>query len=78
VWAEYGTYVSAEYRERLAVMSAQSVTRRHVAEEGQGRWPLAISSFTQVREIVEGAPGLPKRHRAPAPRRARPAGKGKR
>jgi phosphoglycolate phosphatase len=76
VWAEYGTYVSAEYRERLAVMSAQSVTRRHVAEEGQARWPLAISSFTQVREIVEGARGLPRRR--PAPRKARPGGKGKR
>ena len=78
VWAEYGTYVSAEYRERLAVMSAQSVTRRHVAEEGQARWPLAISSFTQVREIVEGAHALPRRRRAPARPRARPAGKGKR
>ncbi len=55
VWAEYGTYVSQEYRERLAVISAQSVTRRHVAEESAARWPLAISSFTQVLEILDGA-----------------------
>jgi FMN phosphatase YigB (HAD superfamily) len=55
VWAEYGTYVSQEYRERLAVMSAQAVTRRHVADETTGRWPLAISSFTQVLEILDGA-----------------------
>jgi phosphoglycolate phosphatase len=55
VWAEYGTYVSAEYRERLAVISAKSVTRRHVAEEGQPRWPLSISSFVQVKEILQGA-----------------------
>jgi phosphoglycolate phosphatase len=55
VWAEYGTYVSSEYRERLAVISAKSVNRRHVADETPQRWPLAISSFTQVLEIVEGA-----------------------
>ena len=55
VWAEYGTYISAEYRERLAVISARSVTERHVAEEGQERWPLAISSFTQVRDVVQGS-----------------------
>jgi phosphoglycolate phosphatase len=72
-WAEYGTYVSAEYRERLAVISAKSVTRRHVAEEVPLRWPLALSSFTQVREIVEGArwlrPAEPLRRAARRPRR---------
>jgi len=55
VWAEYGTYISLEYRERLAVISARTVTARHVADEGHERWPLAISSFTQVKEIVQGA-----------------------
>ncbi|HTP28444.1 MAG TPA: HAD family hydrolase [Anaeromyxobacteraceae bacterium] len=63
VWAEYGTYISAEYRERLAIISAKNVTRRHVAEEvadparwaPASRWPFAISSFTQVLEILEGA-----------------------
>ena len=55
VWAEYGTYVSSEYRERLAIISAKSVTRRHVADETPQRWPLSISSFTQVLEIVDGA-----------------------
>ena len=62
VWAEYGTYVSAEYRERLAVISAKSVTRRHVSDEVAGgaaspppRWPLAISSFGQVIEVLDGA-----------------------
>ncbi len=55
VWAEYGTYVSSEYRERLAIISAKTVTRRHVADETPQRWPLAISSFTQVLEIVDGA-----------------------
>ena len=69
VWAEYGTYISAEYRERLAIISAQAVTRRHVAEEGRERWPLAISSFTQVREVVEGARWVGSRR--PARRRAR-------
>jgi HAD superfamily hydrolase (TIGR01549 family) len=56
VWAEYGTYVSTEYRERLSVISAKAVSQRHVADEAQGRWPLAISSFAQLLELVEGAP----------------------
>ena len=61
VWAEYGTYVSAEYRERLGVISARSVTRRHVSDDADHahpapeRWPLAISSFTQVLEVLDGA-----------------------
>jgi FMN phosphatase YigB (HAD superfamily) len=57
VWAEYGTYVSPEYRERLAVISAAAVTRRHVAEEPDrkaSRWPLCISSFAQVLEVLDG------------------------
>jgi len=68
VWAEYGTYVSGEYRERLAIISAKSVTRRHVADETPQRWPLAISSFAQVLEIVDGARWL---RPAVAARRAR-------
>lgn len=71
VWAEYGTYVSAEYRERLSVISAKSVTRRHVAEEGPARWPLSISSFTQVLDIVEGARWIPPRRPRAAPRARR-------
>jgi phosphoglycolate phosphatase len=58
IWAEYGTYVSAEYRERLSIISARTVTQRHVAEEGGGgqtRWPLAISSFAQIPEVLDGA-----------------------
>jgi phosphoglycolate phosphatase len=63
VWAEYGTYVSAEYRERLAVISAKSVTRRHVSDDVSGldrrslpaRWPTAISSFVQVLELLDAA-----------------------
>jgi hypothetical protein len=70
VWAEYGTYISAEYRERLAVISARSVTVRHVADEGKERWPLAISSFSQVKDVVQGS-----RWSAPRALRAR---KGKR
>ncbi|HVP66864.1 MAG TPA: HAD family hydrolase [Anaeromyxobacteraceae bacterium] len=70
VWAEYGTYISAEYRERLAIISAQAVTRRHVAEEGHERWPFAISSFTQVRDVIEGVRWL-RPGRQPARRRGR-------
>jgi len=52
-WAEYGTYVSTEYRERLAVISAKKVNARHVDEESHGRWPLALSSFAQVPDLVQ-------------------------
>jgi len=61
VWAEYGTYVAPEYRERLAVISAQAVTRRHVPDDvargrrPAARWPLAISSFSQVLDVIDGA-----------------------
>jgi FMN phosphatase YigB (HAD superfamily) len=64
-WAEYGTYVSKEYRDRLAVISARQVTQRHVADEGQARWPDALSSFTQVLELLDGERAL---RAPPAPR----------
>jgi phosphoglycolate phosphatase len=74
VWAEYGTYVSSEYRERLAVISAKAVTRRHVAEETPARWPLAISSFTQVLELLDGTRWtVPAGRAARAPARRAPA-----
>jgi phosphoglycolate phosphatase len=72
VWAEYGNYVSNEYRERLAVISAAVVTRRHVPEDVErgrpaaARWPLAISSYAQVIEVLDGA-----RWRAPKGRAGR-------
>jgi len=53
-WAEYGTYLSLEYRERLDVISPRSVTRRHFAEPGDPAldpdW--ALSNFMQVSGIV--------------------------
>ena len=55
-WAEYGTYLSIEYRERLDVISPRSVTRRHFAEPGDADlepdW--AISNFAQISRIVAG------------------------
>ena len=56
-WAEYGTYLSLEYRERLDVISPRSVTRRHFAEPGDPAldpdW--ALSNFMQVSGIVAAA-----------------------
>ena len=69
VWAEYGTYVSGEYRERLAIISASSVNRRHVADVTAVRWPLAISSFTQVADLVDGKGGAGRARPAARPRR---------
>jgi len=58
-WAEYGTYVSLEYRERLDILSAASVTRRHAAsvyESGQvpAKATHVMSSFSQVLEVIDG------------------------
>ncbi|HET9554235.1 MAG TPA: HAD family hydrolase [Anaeromyxobacteraceae bacterium] len=78
VWAEYGTYVSTEYRDRLRVISAPSVTKRHVADETPARWPLAISSFTQVLEILDGAGWARPAAARGAARSPRPAARGRR
>ncbi|MFZ5442566.1 MAG: HAD family hydrolase [Myxococcota bacterium] len=58
-WAEYGTYVSHEYRERLDIISSPAITRRHAAhvfENGQQqdlRPTRALSNFSQVLELVD-------------------------
>ncbi len=87
-WAEYGTYVSSEYRERLAILSAREVTRRHVSDE-PGRKParhgLAISSFGQVLQVLDGwrwaatsrGAGPSASRRRPARRAPRPAPPGR-
>lgn len=58
-WAEYGTYVSLEYRERLDIISAPSVTRRHAAsvyESGkQASVPTHVmSNFAQILDVIDG------------------------
>lgn len=56
-WAEYGTYVSLEYRERLDIISSTAITRRHAAhvfETGQQSVTptRALSNFGQVLELA--------------------------
>jgi phosphoglycolate phosphatase len=56
-WAEYGTYVSVEYRERLDIVSAQAITQRHAASvlegDSQGAPPThALSNFSQILKLV--------------------------
>lgn len=58
VWAEYGTYVSPEYRERLDVVSSNVITRRHAAHLFETGRPAVkptrrISSYEQVLEILD-------------------------
>lgn len=58
-WAEYGTYVSLEYRERLDIISAPSVTRRHAASVYEsGKQPSkpthVLSNFEQVLDVIDG------------------------
>lgn len=56
-WAEYGTWISAEYRERLSVISAPSATRRHLQQQpGDGCKPtVRLSNFEQILDLVQGA-----------------------
>jgi FMN phosphatase YigB (HAD superfamily) len=57
VWAEYGTYVSHEYRERLDIISSNAITRRHAASVYEGvqvqKPTHTISNFGQVAQLVE-------------------------
>lgn len=56
-WAEYGTYVSVEYRERLAIISAPSATKRHLQHGSSAAKPptLRLSSFEQVVDAVRAS-----------------------
>lgn len=60
-WAEYGTYYSREYRERLEIVSAPAITRRHAASvfEGASHEPHSathhLSNFSQILGIVDAA-----------------------
>ncbi len=57
VFAEYGTYVSVEYRERLDIISSNAITRRHAAsvyESGQQQVTPSrrISNYGQILELL--------------------------
>lgn len=59
-WAEYGTYVSTEYRERLDIISSNAVTRRHAASLFEGEQQKAeshpshaLSNFAQVLQVID-------------------------
>jgi FMN phosphatase YigB (HAD superfamily) len=61
-WAEYGTYVSLEYRERLDIISSAAITRRHAASVYEGVGPVAkathvLSNYAQVLELVDRLEG---------------------
>jgi phosphoglycolate phosphatase len=57
-WAEYGTYVSLEYRERLDIISSNAITRRHAASVfeggGQAIKPThTLSNYAQLLGVVD-------------------------
>jgi len=56
-WAEYGTYVSLEYRERLDIISSNAITRRHAASVFESGQPTkatrALSSYSQLLDLVD-------------------------
>ncbi len=55
-WAEYGTYVSIEYRERLDIISARSATRRqleHGRDEKMRPPSFRLSGFEQVLDVID-------------------------
>jgi FMN phosphatase YigB (HAD superfamily) len=57
-WAEYGTYVPGEYRERLDIVSSNANTRRHVASVFEQGVQLvkptrSLSNYSQVLDIID-------------------------
>ncbi|WP_052519518.1 HAD family hydrolase [Archangium violaceum] len=60
-WAEYGTYISLEYKERLEIISAPAITKRHAASilDGDARKNAhpthRISNFEQILQIIDSA-----------------------
>ena len=54
-WAEYGTYVSAEYQERLAILSAPAATRRHLrqAPDAEAMPRVRLSCFDQLIDVID-------------------------
>ncbi|MHB8874823.1 MAG: HAD family hydrolase [Myxococcaceae bacterium] len=59
-WAEYGTYVSVEYRERLDIISANVITQRHAASMFEGDAQKAemqpthtLSNFSGVLKVID-------------------------
>jgi phosphoglycolate phosphatase len=57
-FAEYGTYISHEYRERLDIISSSAITRRHAAsvfESGQQAVTptRALSNYAQVLGVID-------------------------
>jgi FMN phosphatase YigB (HAD superfamily) len=59
-WAEYGTYVSLNHRERLDVISSNAITRRHAAGVLEGdqtavKATYSLSNFGQILDIIKSA-----------------------
>jgi phosphoglycolate phosphatase len=57
-WAEYGTYVPTEYRERLDIVSSNAITRRHAAsvfEQGvqQVKPTRSLSNYAQLLDVID-------------------------
>lgn len=53
VWACYGAHVAPEYRDRLDVISARSVTRRHVSDPEDGsELPVPAFKLAQFQDIL--------------------------
>jgi FMN phosphatase YigB (HAD superfamily) len=58
-WAEYGTYVSLEYRERLDIISSSAITRRHassVYESASGAQVTpshVLSNYAQLLGLID-------------------------
>jgi len=55
VFAEYGTYIAPQYRERLAAFSARAVTRKNVADENDREtYPpsATLSNFSQILQFA--------------------------
>lgn len=57
-WAEYGTYVSLEYRERLDIVSSNAITRRHAASVFEAspektKPTHTLSNYAQLLDVID-------------------------
>jgi FMN phosphatase YigB (HAD superfamily) len=65
VWACYGAHVPPEYRDRLDVISARSVTRRHVSDpEGGEDLPVPTFKIPEFKDLLPIVADLARARRA--------------
>jgi phosphoglycolate phosphatase len=59
-WAEYGTYISLEYRERLDIISSNAITKRHASSVFEANLSVqptrSLSNYAQILDVIDAHP----------------------